>query len=602
MRHRTDHLPCRVARKLGIGVERDHVADVGEHVDVTGDHREAIAPGAAQQCVQLLELAALALPAHPQLLPRVPATRPMQEEKSVALHITARSGIFSIQRIDSGPRVLDERCVGRHRLGTGIAQVGEQREMQAWVLVCKMAHFERLEQRIDVGLGGEECRHDDERPTLRRNRARIIHPGEDVGIGDQRDQPVAQRHRELAARHGDHDPEPDKPGGGHCVQMRVVEHPRAEQRGDQHDDPEIQRQRRMTPDPAQSLGRRQRHVGFRFEPFDAVAVDEKEAHVMLARVALVGDRVVRELHRLARDVGFRESRVLRDPLDHVPIAVARREVHLAIDVDRILAQLAVDRAHRLDELAPVDRAQCAQAADAVADGHLIGGLLLRFGLDHQLDRAAAVSEAVLDPGERERKRRRLSLQLACQLGHERTDHPRTRSRHVGNDQDQIRRIALGDVDHPVGPVTGDTVVERAALDARGHAPQVLDQCQAQHDRDPPQLAELERRHRLIRSDESAQALRVDASVGVRDRFEREVVDARQLRRRTVRKPRQLPAVALRQVPLRDADLFFDQVEVVEQPLAGRCDPTVVLHCRGQQIAGGDQHRFVACEAREQAVA
>src|SRR2546430_2343381 len=53
-----------------------------------------------------------------------------------------------------------------------------------------------------------------------------------------------------------------------------------------------------------------------------------------------------ELHRLARDFDFGQTRGLRDALDDVPVSIAGAEVHPRIDVRRILAQLLVDDAYR----------------------------------------------------------------------------------------------------------------------------------------------------------------------------------------------------------------------------------------------------------------
>src|SRR5437868_953381 len=56
------------------------------------------------------------------------------------------------------------------------------------------------------------------------------------------------------------------------------------------------------------------------------------------------------------------------------------------------------------------------------------------------------------------------------------------------------------------------------------------------------------------------------------------------------------------MPLGRANLFFDQIEIVEQPFAGGRDPAVRLDCCGQQIAGADQHAFVRRQTREQLIA
>jgi hypothetical protein len=60
-----------VAWQLRVGVERDHVLHAGQNFDRPDDGRE---PGtiAAQRRVELLELAALALPSHPRAFARIP--------------------------------------------------------------------------------------------------------------------------------------------------------------------------------------------------------------------------------------------------------------------------------------------------------------------------------------------------------------------------------------------------------------------------------------------------------------------------------------------------------------------------------------------------
>ena len=74
MRHGSDELPGRVARKLRVRVEGDHVSHVRQDRGLADDEREAIGGAAAQQRVQLRELPSLALIPHPEPLPRIPAS------------------------------------------------------------------------------------------------------------------------------------------------------------------------------------------------------------------------------------------------------------------------------------------------------------------------------------------------------------------------------------------------------------------------------------------------------------------------------------------------------------------------------------------------
>ena len=73
-----------VAGKPGVAVERQDVADGGQEREVADLKAEARVGRAAQEAVQLLELPALALPAHPQALGRVPAPHAVEEVEPAA--------------------------------------------------------------------------------------------------------------------------------------------------------------------------------------------------------------------------------------------------------------------------------------------------------------------------------------------------------------------------------------------------------------------------------------------------------------------------------------------------------------------------------------
>ena len=78
-----DQLARDAARQPGVAVERDAVLDVGQDRQIADRDREARVGGAAQQPVELLDLAALALPPHPQALSGVPLPQPVKQEEAV---------------------------------------------------------------------------------------------------------------------------------------------------------------------------------------------------------------------------------------------------------------------------------------------------------------------------------------------------------------------------------------------------------------------------------------------------------------------------------------------------------------------------------------
>src|SRR5437867_645237 len=100
-------LPGRLARQPGVAVERDAVAHLREDAELADLHVEARVGGAPQQAVELLDLAALALPSHPHALARVPLADAVEEEESVLV----LGGVAEVELLDAGPGFLEEAGV-----------------------------------------------------------------------------------------------------------------------------------------------------------------------------------------------------------------------------------------------------------------------------------------------------------------------------------------------------------------------------------------------------------------------------------------------------------------------------------------------------------
>src|SRR6266550_4923480 len=141
------------------------------------------------------------------------------------------------------------------------------------------------------------------------------------------------------------------------------------------------------------------------------SVDQVEADVRCSIIApfAVCARLG-QLDRLRSDLRFCQATLLGDALDRVTITVAGRKLHRAINVLRILTQYSLDDADAFDEITPVDRAQEAKTADAVADRDLVRRLLLVLRLHQLFDRQVRFREPLLDPRQRKSQRRTLSLQ------------------------------------------------------------------------------------------------------------------------------------------------------------------------------------------------
>ncbi|MGO9371952.1 MAG: hypothetical protein ACLQBD_07600 [Syntrophobacteraceae bacterium] len=267
--------------------------------------------------------------------------------------------------------------------------------------------------------------------------------------------------------------------------------------------------------------------------------------------------LMRQLDRLTRHLALGVQTTLSSLFHDVAVAIAGSKIHLAVDVAGVLTQGLLDNAHRLDELAPVHRAQEPEAADAVAHRDLVRSLLLVLRAHQLLDGQAGLGQLLFNPGEGQCQSGALPLQAAREFRNKRADHRGVRPCHVGDRQNKVLRVLCGDLRHLVGPIVGAVSIHPVSGDPDGNPPKILDQGQAQHDRDGPQFAQLQDRHRLVGGYETAEALRVHPSIPVRDRFQREVIHSRKPGRWAVKQARQLSAVSLWQVSLSCAYLFFN---------------------------------------------
>ena len=580
--------PRRIARQLGIAVERDHVLHRCQALDGTDDGREP-SQLAAQRRVELLELAALALPPHPHALARIPAPRAMEQEESLPV----RGRVLDAERFDRRHRACKQGRIPGRGLGRRIAEVRDQRERQVAIAVREEPHLERLDQVIDLLCAADQGRDRHHRAMRVGDPRREVETREQARMDQERGSPLHDSHRELTRAHGEQRaPRHEQRSGNMQRRDREREHRR------EHTDDGGRagvRTEPMTPQPA--TNERDRRSGYLDRSLeDAPSVLEQEV-ADVGRTPCCG--ALRQADRRSCDLGLARAAAFRDRFDDVAILIARAEVHCRIV--RIGAQRCLDDTHRLHEQPPVGRAQIAQAADAVADRDLICGLALRRELEHVLDGFAALGEPLLEPREREHERRTMPLQSTRELRGERIGDRDVRLDQLGEDQHHALGSRGRDLDHAAHPGRRLLALSPPCGHLHDHAPQVLDHREPQHDRDRPQLAEAQRLDLLIRGDKRTQGFVVDAAVRVRDQLERDVIDARRSRRGRVREPRQLAAVCGREVLPRGADLLLDQVEVIEEPLGRRRDLAATPYGIGDEDIRIAQRILVVGKSIEQRV-
>ena len=140
VRQRADHRPARLERQLRIAVERDDVFHRRQQAEIAELHRVAGVGGAAQQLVELVQLAALPLPSHPAPFAGVVGARAVEQEEAIG-------AVARVEDLDARLRRSQQRRVFR-RLALGrVAEVGQQREVQVLIAVGEEADLEIVDER-----------------------------------------------------------------------------------------------------------------------------------------------------------------------------------------------------------------------------------------------------------------------------------------------------------------------------------------------------------------------------------------------------------------------------------------------------------------------
>src|SRR5687767_7877633 len=143
MRQLSDQAPHGLARQPRIGVERNDIADTRRHggrLPVAADKGRI--SGAAQQTIQLMQLAALTFPSHPLPLSLAPDPAAVKHIKALA---PRKGSMHAIQPCDALVSQLEQRIVARDAFGRSIAPVREQREMDFAVRRSEEMHFKTLD-------------------------------------------------------------------------------------------------------------------------------------------------------------------------------------------------------------------------------------------------------------------------------------------------------------------------------------------------------------------------------------------------------------------------------------------------------------------------
>ncbi|MNU75602.1 hypothetical protein D3C71_651380 [compost metagenome] len=562
--HLADELGRRIADEAGIGIERHHILDVCRNR--VGALKIGRVTVAAQQQVQLMQLSALALPAHPYAFVRIEQATTVEKEEAVACHLVL---VTRVERHDFALGIIEDFEIGFGLLDLTVAPVGQQREIDFALRVGEIMNLEIAHQFIDRIAVGDQARHDDERLCLFRNaflefvtdkprrfdevgydrveqagrtfRSRQREHQEQEENDDQRDRGLNQ---EMASnRQGKHGQQDHRSGNCEPVQLAIGTH--------------------------RPLQDRRMIIDGCFQ-FLAVTADDECAYIGLAHVRVFCGRFLRKLDGGLGDFGFAALGKARELFDAVAIGVARTEIERF--VIGMLAKQLVDLRDVLEPDAPFRIDDETEALDDIAHRHVAGGETALLRLRNGLDIRADLGQALFDPLRGERRRLRGIAHAVEELRRKRVvaHQIRNTGQHLG---------AFGLVvqaDDLVGDVIGALAHVARTVDAGRDTAQVLDQHEADEGRQRPELADFERFVFLETLDHGGQRLAVHARMGMRDVEPCERQNTRHLLSLDDAR-RQLLEEFFREVATDFLDRLFDDVIVVEQPFGRRRDRGARIH-------------------------
>ena len=498
MVHLSDELGDGVTHQACVGVERHHVANILRHgVGARQIGRVAVA---AQQQVQLVQLAAFSFPAHPAAFSFVVEAAAMHEiEACLASEVVA-----SVEMGYLALGVFENLQVGRGFLRVAVLPVAEQGEVDLAVRIGQIVNFQIADEFIDIVALGDHAGHDDEGARLLRDAFLELVAGQAERFDEERHERVEQASRPLRYRQGNQDQQnQDQRGRQSCLVEEVADDSERRDRQRDHgygDREPVQPLDEVGDDTGQGLAVANGVLELGTAAADKIAPDVKPA----VRARCLSCHIDRRLGDL--DLGQVAS--ARQPFDRVSVGVARAEVELA--VVGMLAKDPVDMADILNPDRPLLVVDLAQAANDVAHRHIAGGKPVVLCVHRFFGGPTGSLQAAFQPFHRETRVLRTIAQAIEELGRKRVV--------VGElfDLSEIGRRCDGIVqaDDLVGHFIGAAAHPSRTIDAGCDAAKVFDQHEAYDRRQSPELTDLQRLMLLVSLDQRRHAFLADGGVGM----------------------------------------------------------------------------------------
>ena len=382
-------------RHLGIAVERDHEPDSEQPSRIADPTHVTRARIAAEQSIELFELAALALPPHEAFFVRVPARLAVQQVKRTA---TARA-MPRVECLELARRALEQDGI---RLPDRVRVVRQQRELELRIGVREIVELELPDHVVDVARSSQQRRDHDERPDLCRQAVLEIELGECPRPQHPREDRLQHPHGNDRDRNRrDHD------RGDHDRSARSTTRDDRGERELEHQRQERQRQQVRERWPA---GQHLADSGDPHGPIIDALLDQRTAGT--DQVATdVSAPVIRGVLRGERDRELRDARHVAtglpgEGLDDAAIRIARAEVHPGVDACGIGAEDGFDAAGLREERLPIKYVQEPERADRILDANT-GIERARVALERTVD--AEEGDEVAEHARAQHRRQRPQL-------------------------------------------------------------------------------------------------------------------------------------------------------------------------------------------------
>src|SRR5579871_6972593 len=168
VRHLSHQPSCCSNRQTGVRVQCYDVAHARRHLRhaVCARDKRSVCR-AAQQSIELVKLAALALPSDPLVLTGVPHSVPMEEQKALA---RLRRTMALVQSRNARLCGRHQLVVARNMFGVRVRPIRKESEDKVVIGVGEEMHLEALDLFVDCCFRYQKRGHDDNRTQRSEER------------------------------------------------------------------------------------------------------------------------------------------------------------------------------------------------------------------------------------------------------------------------------------------------------------------------------------------------------------------------------------------------------------------------------------------------